>query len=275
MSPTGHHVSVRTCVLPTKIGRDWMRVRGSKGFKRRRHADIVLLQDVEGLGVEGEVVQVKRGRARNIMVPTGQAAFATPLNRNLYAKHPDEIETENLVVGDVQLVALLNKWVKRIAAQEVMLYVPTSETVELDVFDVTDNINTHLSTNILPFAVTKVQRVTQAEGESEVFTRSSFKETVSDVSKLQLSEPIEDRSVVGHGDYIVTLDLTLGQDLDPETENYPQPAVVRFTVTGDRDRAKIKSEESARKERPVNPRKMMYRAKKGIEGATWDGYSTM
>ena len=40
--------------------------------------DVILLKDVEKLGVEGSVVHVKPGFARNHLLPQGLAAVATP-----------------------------------------------------------------------------------------------------------------------------------------------------------------------------------------------------
>ena len=40
--------------------------------------DVVLLQDLETLGREGSIVQVKRGYARNYLLPRQLAALATP-----------------------------------------------------------------------------------------------------------------------------------------------------------------------------------------------------
>jgi large subunit ribosomal protein L9 len=44
----------------------------------RMNMDIVLLQDVEKLGAEGQVVKVKPGYARNYLLPRGLAVNATP-----------------------------------------------------------------------------------------------------------------------------------------------------------------------------------------------------
>jgi len=40
--------------------------------------DVLLLEDVEGLGFRGEVVRVKDGYARNFLIPRGLAKKATP-----------------------------------------------------------------------------------------------------------------------------------------------------------------------------------------------------
>ncbi|MGH3076963.1 MAG: 50S ribosomal protein L9, partial [Gaiellaceae bacterium] len=40
--------------------------------------DVILLQDVEKLGLRGDVVDVKRGYARNYLLPRRLAEVATP-----------------------------------------------------------------------------------------------------------------------------------------------------------------------------------------------------
>ncbi|EEH57545.1 uncharacterized protein MICPUCDRAFT_56936 [Micromonas pusilla CCMP1545] len=51
----------------------------SRGAKSAgRTVEICLLQDVEGLGRDGEVVSVKPGRARNHLVPYKFAAYSSP-----------------------------------------------------------------------------------------------------------------------------------------------------------------------------------------------------
>ncbi|EFJ44094.1 hypothetical protein VOLCADRAFT_106567 [Volvox carteri f. nagariensis] len=43
------------------------------------------MQDVKGMGRQGDVVQVKRGRMRHELYPVGDAAYATPENIAKYA----------------------------------------------------------------------------------------------------------------------------------------------------------------------------------------------
>jgi len=53
---------------------------------------IILLQDVEKLGLRGEVVDVKRGYARNYLLPHGLAYQATPGNRKRIAAEKARLE---------------------------------------------------------------------------------------------------------------------------------------------------------------------------------------
>ncbi|GIL53033.1 hypothetical protein Vafri_8730 [Volvox africanus] len=43
------------------------------------------MQDLKGLGRQGDVVQIKRGRMRHELYPSGDAAYATPENIAKYA----------------------------------------------------------------------------------------------------------------------------------------------------------------------------------------------
>lgn len=50
------------------------------GFMKRshRHVDVILNEDVEGIGFAGELLSVKAGFARNFLLATGKADVATP-----------------------------------------------------------------------------------------------------------------------------------------------------------------------------------------------------
>ena len=56
---------------------------GKPAFTGTKHAfvaakiPVVLLRDVDGLGVKGAIVEVKRGYARNVLVPKGDAVYGT------------------------------------------------------------------------------------------------------------------------------------------------------------------------------------------------------
>ena len=54
----------------------------------RRHGSsisVILLESVENWGTAGEIVAVKRGFARNFLVPRAKACYATPQNKLRYA----------------------------------------------------------------------------------------------------------------------------------------------------------------------------------------------
>lgn len=54
--------------------------------------DIILLERIENLGDLGDRVRVKPGYARNFLIPTGKAKFATPANIAEFEQRREEIE---------------------------------------------------------------------------------------------------------------------------------------------------------------------------------------
>lgn len=48
--------------------------------------ELILLSDVDGLGVEGEIVRVADGYARNFLLPQKKAAVVTPATQRLVEK---------------------------------------------------------------------------------------------------------------------------------------------------------------------------------------------
>lgn len=53
---------------------------------------VILLEKVHRLGQLGETVKVKRGFARNYLIPTGKALPATPANQRLFEVRRAELE---------------------------------------------------------------------------------------------------------------------------------------------------------------------------------------
>ena len=49
--------------------------------------DIILKQDIEGLGDKGEIVSVKDGYARNFLIPKGYAILATPSAKKVHEEN--------------------------------------------------------------------------------------------------------------------------------------------------------------------------------------------
>ena len=58
--------------------------------------EVILRQDVDELGLEGDVVDVARGYARNYLVPQGIALEATPQNRKALELQMKKIEIKRL-----------------------------------------------------------------------------------------------------------------------------------------------------------------------------------
>lgn len=58
--------------------------------------EVILRQDVDELGLEGDIVDVVRGYARNYLVPNGIALEATPQNRKALELQSKKIELKRL-----------------------------------------------------------------------------------------------------------------------------------------------------------------------------------
>ena len=58
--------------------------------------EVILRQDVDELGLEGDIVNVARGYARNYLVPHGIALEATPQNRKALEFQMKKIEIKRL-----------------------------------------------------------------------------------------------------------------------------------------------------------------------------------
>ncbi|MDZ4199467.1 MAG: 50S ribosomal protein L9 [Kiritimatiellia bacterium] len=68
--------------------------------------EMILLADVEGLGVQGDVVRVKDGHARNYLVPKGLAATVNEANRRKLQKLRLQREAELAAqLGDARKLA--------------------------------------------------------------------------------------------------------------------------------------------------------------------------
>ena len=72
-----HHGRVPASPDPGRVGRE-ARARDGTPPVRRLAMEVILLQDVEKLGLRGEVVDVARGYARNFLLPRRLAENATP-----------------------------------------------------------------------------------------------------------------------------------------------------------------------------------------------------
>lgn len=90
-----------------------------KGRRRRSHhlkkgerggIELLLIHNVEHLGKQGEVVEVKRGYAFNYLVPQGLATVATDHHKRMVEKHRaklDEIAKERMAGLRNQLAELV------------------------------------------------------------------------------------------------------------------------------------------------------------------------
>lgn len=57
--------------------------------------EVILLQDMRGIGRRGEVVNVKPGFARNYLIPQGRGLTATPANRTYYEEQKKRIDVRH------------------------------------------------------------------------------------------------------------------------------------------------------------------------------------
>lgn len=81
--------------------------------------EIILKKDVENLGLEFDVVNVKPGYARNFLIPQGFAALATPKNRASLAATLESRKEEEakLIATAKEIVEKLKKTAITIAAK--------------------------------------------------------------------------------------------------------------------------------------------------------------
>ena len=76
-------------------------------FRQGTSVAIVLLKDLPGRGNAGDIIQVKRGFARNLLIPRKTAVYATRDNRVQFArrelveKEVREDESHKLLAGDI------------------------------------------------------------------------------------------------------------------------------------------------------------------------------
>ena len=57
---------------------------------------VILTEDIDSLGLEGQVVDVSRGHARNKLIPGKLAVEATPNNMKAFEKARAEFATRSL-----------------------------------------------------------------------------------------------------------------------------------------------------------------------------------
>ncbi len=88
--------------------------------------EVVLRQDVDSLGLRGEVVNVARGYARNYLLPRGLAELATPaLQRELVKREAQRARHEAKTVDEAQAIAT------RLGAKELRFNVNAGPTGSL------------------------------------------------------------------------------------------------------------------------------------------------
>ncbi len=88
--------------------------------------EVVLREDVDSLGLRGDVVNVARGYARNFLLPRGLAEVATPgLKREIERRHEQRARHEAKTVDEARAIA------KRLGALELRFDVTSGPTGSL------------------------------------------------------------------------------------------------------------------------------------------------
>lgn len=247
-------------------GRRWMEKRGRNGFKKRTLTDVVLVRDTPGLGVKGQVVSVAHGYAMNHLVRVGKGEVATKLNRALYEKPLSEL-------GDVQasesaLLSRVKVLAKRIENTEVLIKrFQTSKGMEVTPFHMVGVLNHMRKMNVPPFTVKKIQPIVEDEDEVKIFTRKAFDTKLKDFDALKLGEELRSTTLTKPGKYVATLELSEGLDIEE-----PVFGKLRVTVDGHGESLVSKKDGEKKVPRSTNPRKQLYRFRKGMTNANWSGW---
>lgn len=77
---------------------------------RKGGVEILLAEDVQSLGKQGEIVRVKPGYARNYLLPMGLATIATEANKMMLERH--RIRQEELAVAKRKQIQALGAKIK-------------------------------------------------------------------------------------------------------------------------------------------------------------------
>jgi len=96
--------------------------------------EIILKNDVEGVGFKDDIVTVKNGFGRNFLIPNGSAILATPSAKKVLAEN-----IKQQVVKDKKVIDDANKLAKKINSLEIKIKAKVGEGVKL--FGSVNNIN--------------------------------------------------------------------------------------------------------------------------------------
>ena len=78
--------------MTTAVKRRARTSRKGVGGSSNSFVEILLAEDIPGLGARGEIVRVRPGYARNYLLPMGMATVATESNKRQVAKHQERID---------------------------------------------------------------------------------------------------------------------------------------------------------------------------------------
>lgn len=87
--------------------------------RSKRSVELLLAEDVPSLGKQGDIVQVRRGYARNYLLPQGLATVATENNKRMVEKHRQKLaELARLKIAELKkLGETISKYSVTIEAQ--------------------------------------------------------------------------------------------------------------------------------------------------------------
>jgi large subunit ribosomal protein L9 len=87
---------------------------------------VILMEDVRGIGRRGEVVRVKPGFARNYLIPQGRGLMATPANLKYYEAQKKKIDLRHNEARDeaaaraAEIAGVQIKIAKRVGESETL-----------------------------------------------------------------------------------------------------------------------------------------------------------
>jgi large subunit ribosomal protein L9 len=96
--------------------------------------EIILKKDVEGVGFKDDVITVKNGFGRNLLIPNGSAILATPTAKKILAEN-----IRQQVVKDKKVIDDATKLEKKISGLDIKIKAKVGEGIKL--FGSVNNIN--------------------------------------------------------------------------------------------------------------------------------------
>ena len=95
------HTKTDAQLFPKKIKRRRQMPKGPNGGM-----ELILVDDVQHLGRQGEIVEVKPGYGRNFLIPQGMATFVTPEAKQRLVKHKAAMEAIRVArLNDLKMLA--------------------------------------------------------------------------------------------------------------------------------------------------------------------------
>ena len=192
-------------------------ITGTKAAYVASHIPVVLTRDVDGLGLKGAIVEVKRGYARNVLVPRGDAVYGT-LWENIDAFADPEVSKKQQVEK---------------AQMSTNIVAP---------FDWLNAVKLEFLRDTIPGSTSKLSSPVSVH---EVLTSLSSSEEI-DILPSQISFPDSGIDTVGRHTIPVTLQLTVGTftyNIKVEVKNQAEVAAAERRESELREAMKMKRPE--------------------------------